>query len=64
MIEYQGRVWLLESKVDELGGSQRALEQIKTRGYHRRYAGQPVTSIGMDFSRDRRNLAGFAWERT
>mgnify|MGYP001278012682 CR=1 FL=1 len=62
VIEYQGRVWLLEFKVTEFSDGQRALEQIK-RGYHQRYAGQPVTLIGMDFSQEQRNLAGFAWER-
>ena len=39
------------------------LDQIRARGYHHRYAGQPVTLIGMDFSREQRNLSGFAWER-
>ena len=39
------------------------LDQIRARGDHYRYAGQPVTLIGMDFSREQRNLAGFAWER-
>ncbi|CDH44209.1 ATP-binding protein [Candidatus Contendibacter odensensis] len=63
VIEYQGRVWLLEFKLAEDDGGQRALDQIKTKGYHLRYAGQPVTLIGMDFSREQRNLVGFAWER-
>jgi len=63
VIEYQGRVWLLEFKLDDADGGQRALDQIKTKGYHLRYAGQPVTLIGMDFSREQRNLVGFAWER-
>ena len=63
VIEYQGRIWLLEFKVAELGDGQRALDQIRARGHHHRYAGQPVTLIGVDFSRERRNLAGFAWER-
>ncbi len=63
VIEYQGRVWLLEFKIDELSDGQRALEQIRTRGYHQRYAGRPVTLIGMDFSCEQRNLSGFAWER-
>ncbi|MCC6133937.1 MAG: PD-(D/E)XK nuclease domain-containing protein [Candidatus Contendobacter sp.] len=39
------------------------LEQIKTQGYFQRYAGQPVTLIGIDFSPKERNLSGFAWER-
>lgn len=63
VIEYQGRIWLLEFKLDDTDGGQRALDQIKTKGYHLRYTGQPVTLIGMDFSREQRNLVGFAWER-
>ncbi len=63
VIEYQGRVWLLEFKLADADGGEGALAQIKARGYHQRYAGRPVTLIGMDFSRDQRNLAGFAWER-
>ena len=63
VIEYQGRIWLLEFKLAEDDGGQRALEQIKARGYQHRYAGRPVTLIGMDFSREQRNLSGFAWER-
>jgi hypothetical protein len=63
VIEYQGRVWLLEFKLADADGGEGALAQIKARGYHHRYAGRPVTLIGMDFSRDQRNLAGFAWER-
>lgn len=61
--EYQGRIWLLEFKVDELSDGQRALEQIKTKGYSNRYVGQPVTLIGIDLSSEQRNLSGFAWER-
>jgi len=63
VIEYQGRVWLLEFKVDELSDGQWTLNQIKARGYHHRYDGRPVTLIGIDFSRERRNLSSFAWER-
>ena len=63
VIEYQGRIWLLEFKLAEADDGQRALDQIKTRGYHLRYIGQPVTLIGMDFSREQRNLVGFSWER-
>ena len=57
VIAYQGRVWLLEFKIAELGDGQRALDQIKARGDRHRYAGQLVTLIGMDFSREQRNLA-------
>lgn len=63
VIDYQGRIWLLEFKLAETDSGQGALEQIKAQGYHLRYAGQSVTLIGMDFSREQRNLVGFAWER-
>ena len=39
------------------------LEQIQARGYHQKYAGQPVTRIGMAFSRAARNLTGFEWRK-
>ncbi|MFO1422939.1 MAG: AAA family ATPase [Candidatus Competibacteraceae bacterium] len=57
------RVWLLEFKVVELSEPGRALVQIQARGYHRKYADQPVTLIGMEFSRVERNLVGFEWRR-
>jgi hypothetical protein len=62
-ILWAGRVWLLEFKVVELSEPGRALVQIQARGYHRQYAGQPITLIGMEFSRVERNLIGFEWRR-
>ncbi|MDZ7622271.1 MAG: PD-(D/E)XK nuclease domain-containing protein [Candidatus Competibacteraceae bacterium] len=64
VIQSQGRIWLLEFKIDDGNDGQKALTQIKSKGYHQRYAGRPVTLIGIDFSREQRNLSGFAWERT
>ncbi len=63
VIHYRERIWLLEFKVDDGNDGQRALDQIKAQGYGQRYAGQPVTLIGIDFSPKQRNLSGFAWER-
>lgn len=62
-IRYRDRVWLLEFKLDEVAGPDSALEQIKARGYHHRYAGQQITLIGINFSREQRNISGFAWAR-
>lgn len=62
-IQWAGRAWLLEFKVVELSEPGRALEQIQARGYHQKYAGQPITLIGMEFSRAERNLVGFEWRR-
>lgn len=63
VIEYQEHIWLLEFKVDDGNNGQKVLTQIKSQGYPQRYAGQPVTLIGIDFSPEQRNLSGFAWER-
>ena len=41
----------------------RALAQIESRGYHQKYAGQPVTLIGMEFSSVERNLVDCEWQR-
>ncbi len=62
-ILWAGRAWLLEFKVVELSEPGRALEQIQARGYHQKYASQPVILIGMEFSRAERNLTGFEWRR-
>ena len=62
-IRWADRAYLLEFKVVELSEPGRALEQLQTRGYHQKYAGQPVTLIGMEFSRAERNLVGFEWRR-
>ncbi|MFZ1640324.1 MAG: AAA family ATPase [Candidatus Contendobacter sp.] len=62
-ILWPGRAYLLEFKVVELSEPGRALAQIQARGYHQKYAGQPVMLIGMEFSRAERNLVGFEWRR-
>ena len=62
-ILWPGRAYLLEFKVVELSGPGRALEQILTRNYAQKYAGQPMTLMGMEFSSVERNLVGFEWQR-
>ncbi|MDG4595791.1 MAG: AAA family ATPase [Candidatus Contendobacter sp.] len=62
-LQWAGRAWLLEFKVVELSEPGRALEQIQSRSYHQKYAGQPVTLIGMELSRAERSLVGFEWRR-
>jgi len=48
----------------ELAPEGRALEQIKARGYAERYraSGEPIYLIGVEFSRERRSVVGFAVE--
>jgi len=62
-ILWSGRAYLLEFKVIELSGPGRTLQQIQDRRYFQKYAGQPMTLIGMEFSSVERNLVGFEWQR-
>jgi hypothetical protein len=63
-VRFNGQVYLFEFKVVELTPEGRALQQIKDRGYADKYAaaGQPIHLIGVEFSRERRTLAGFEVE--
>ncbi|MCU0808596.1 MAG: hypothetical protein MUC53_11910, partial [Candidatus Contendobacter sp.] len=61
--QWAGRAWLLEFKVVELSEPGRALAQLLSRHYAQQYAGQPITLMGMEFSRAERNLVGFEWQR-
>lgn len=63
-LRFNGQVWLFEFKVVESAPEDRALQQIKARGYAEKYraAGQPIHLIGVEFSRERRSLVGFEVE--
>ena len=63
-LRFNGQIYLFEFKVVELNPDGRALQQIKDRGYADKYAaeGQPIHLIGVEFSRERRTLAGFEVE--
>jgi hypothetical protein len=59
-------VYVIEFKVVELtGDGQKAIDQIREKGYHHPYvqAGREVMLIGMDFSKQERNLVGFECEK-
>lgn len=60
-----GRIWLFEFKVVELMPAGRALQQIKDRGYAEKYRGrgEPLRLIGVEFSKNSRNIVGFETER-
>jgi hypothetical protein len=62
-VRYGPLVWLIEFKLDDVAGPASALEQIRARGYHHKYAEQRLSLIGINFDRAARNLSGFAWER-
>ena len=61
---FNGEVLLFEFKVVELTPQGKALQQIKDKGYADKYRqrGEPIHLIGVEFSRDSRNVVGFEVE--
>ena len=61
---FNGEVLLFEFKVVELAPQGKALQQIKDKGYADKYRarGEPIHLIGVEFSRDSRNVVGFEVE--
>ena len=64
-VRFAGRVYLFEFKVMEQASKGAALAQLQVRGYADKYrgAGQPIRLIGVEFSRETRNIAAFEVER-
>ncbi len=63
-VRYNRRIYLFEFKVVEMVPEGKALEQLKSKGYaekYRRY-GEPISFIGVEFSRESRNIVGFEIE--
>ena len=62
---FNGHVYLFEFKVVELASAGAALAQLKERRYADKYRalGQPIHLIGVEFSKDERNVAAFDVER-
>ena len=62
---FNGHVYLFEFKVVELASAGAAMAQLKERRYADKYRGlgQPIYLIGVEFSKDERNLAAFDVER-
>ncbi|WP_313071284.1 ATP-binding protein [Melaminivora sp.] len=60
-VRWAGRVYLFEFKVVEFAPQGRALQQLLERRYADKYraAGLPVHLIGVEFSRDERNIVAF-----
>lgn len=65
-LKIPGRIYLFEFKVmeNQPAGALGALQQIKARDYAAKYRGlgQPVTLVGIEFSRVSRNLERIDWE--
>ena len=56
-----GHVYLFEFKVAEMASPGSALVQLQARGYADKYRarGEPIHLIGVEFSRDTRNVTAF-----
>ena len=62
---FNGHVYLFEFKVVEMASAGAALAQLKERRYADKYRAleQPIHLIGVEFSKDERNVAAFDVER-
>ena len=62
---FNDHVYLFEFKVVEMASAGAALAQLQERGYADKYRalGQPMYLIGVEFSKDERNVAAFDVER-
>lgn len=63
-VRFNGHIWLFEFKVVEMEPEGNALQQLKDKGYaekYRQYA-EPVYLIGVEFSKESRNIVGFEYE--
>ncbi len=63
-VRFNGHIWLFEFKVVEMEPEGKALQQLKERQYADKYRqyGEPIHLIGVEFSRDSRNIVGFDLE--
>ncbi|SEP88583.1 PD-(D/E)XK nuclease superfamily protein [Ectothiorhodospira magna] len=63
-VDFNGHIWLFEFKVVEQVPEGKALQQLKDRGYGDKYRGQgkPVHLVGVEFSRQQRQVVGFECE--
>ncbi len=61
VVRFDGGVYVFEFKSVGKGASGRALAQIKEKGYADKYLrlGRPVYLVGVEFSREDRNIAAF-----
>jgi len=61
----QESVYIVEFKVVEDKEEGVALKQIKERRYYEKYMGkyQEIYLIGIEFSKEKKNIVSFEWER-
>ncbi len=61
---FNQQVYLFEFKVVEATPQGKALQQLQDRCYAEKYRsrGEPIHLIGVEFSREQRNVIALAWE--
>jgi len=61
----QDSVYIVEFKVVEDKEEGNALKQIKEKKYHEKYICkyQEIYLIGIEFSKEKKNIVSFEWER-
>ncbi|PIQ50792.1 MAG: hypothetical protein COW02_18165 [Comamonadaceae bacterium CG12_big_fil_rev_8_21_14_0_65_59_15] len=64
-VRFNGHIYLFEFKVVELVPQGQALAQLKAKNYAAKYlaGGLPIDLIGVEFSKETRNVVGFEVER-
>jgi hypothetical protein len=64
-VRFEGRIYIFEFKVVELVPNGRALQQIKDKHYADKYkaTGAPIYLVGVEFSKETRNIVGFEVEQ-
>jgi hypothetical protein len=64
-LKFNGQIYIFEFKVVEMAPEGSSLQQIKAKAYADKYAAsqQPTYLIGVEFSKDSRNIVGFEWEK-
>ena len=60
---FNENVYIIEFKVNELTQPARALNQIKEKKYHEKYSGRETYIIGVEFSKQDKNITRFEWEK-
>jgi len=60
---FNENAYIFEFKVNELTDPSRALAQIKEKKYHEKYTGREIYLIGIEFSKQDRNITRFEWEK-
>ncbi len=60
---FNGNTYIFEFKVNELTAPSRAIAQIKEKKYHEKYTGRETYLIGVEFSKQDRNITRFEWKK-